>query len=353
MPALTTRLLTLTGTSADTALIAEAAAILRSGGLVALPTETVYGLGGDALNPAAVARIFAAKQRPAHDPLIVHVADPAGAAQVVTAISPLAATLMAHFWPGPLTLVLPGAACVPLAVTAGGPTVAVRCPAHPVARALIAAAGTPVAAPSANRFSHTSPTTAAPVWHDLAGRIEAILDGGPTPIGVESTVVACDGDDVTILRPGGVTAEALAAVIGRNPRIPLSHPAADGVLPAPGLLERHYAPRTPLLLIDTSAENLPAALAAHLAAAQARGQRVALLVADEDAQGLGMESADFVASLGPAGDLPAIARALYSALRDLDSHAPDVILARTFPPHGLGHALNDRLRRAAWRVVAG
>ena len=190
--------------------IAEAAALIRAGELVAFPTETVYGLGADALNAQAVAKIFAAKQRPANDPLIVHIAVTDQLAQLSPAVPALAQALIAAFWPGPLTLVLPRRADLPAILSAGLPTVAVRMPSHPVAQALIEAAGTPIAAPSANLFSHTSPTTAQHVWEDLNGQIPLILDGGPTPVGVESSVLDLSGSHPRLLRPGAVSVEAIA-----------------------------------------------------------------------------------------------------------------------------------------------
>ena len=234
-------------------IVAQAAAVLRSGGLVAFPTETVYGLGANALDAAAVQRIFAAKQRPAFDPLIVHITGVEALAALVRHLPPAALLLAERFWPGPLTLVAPRADLIPDTVTAGGPTVALRAPSHPVAQALLRATRLPIAAPSANLFSHTSPTTAAHVWHDLAGRIEMILDGGATPLGVESTVLDISGPVPVLLRPGGVTLEALEAVLGR---VELRTPRAEGdsALPSPGMLDRHYAPRTRLLLVQGDAE---------------------------------------------------------------------------------------------------
>ncbi len=329
--------------------IATAAALLRAGQLVAFPTETVYGLGGDALNPAAVAAIFAAKGRPADDPLIVHLADAADLPRVTASVPPTAQKLAAAFWPGPLTLVLERGPAVPLAVTAGGPTVAVRVPAHPVARALIAAAGTPVAAPSANRFGHTSPTTAAHVLADLGGRIAAVIDGGPTPIGVESTVLDLTRPTPTVLRPGGVSVEELEAHLGK---VALeSRAVAAEPLRSPGLQERHYAPHSPLWLVIGPEAAARAWLRERAAAERAAGRRVGLLVPDEDAAALADLDAD-IEPLGPAEDLDGIARRLYAALRALDSRRPDCILARDPGERGLARAIRDRLTRAAaGRVV--
>jgi L-threonylcarbamoyladenylate synthase len=334
--------------AADAAGIAAAAALLRAGGLVAFPTETVYGLGGDALNPDAVAAIFAAKGRPADDPLIVHLAAAADLPRVAAAIPPAALALAAALWPGPLTLILPRGPAVPRAVTAGGDTVAVRVPSHPVARALIAAAGTPLAAPSANRFGHTSPTDAAHVLADLDGRIAAVLDGGPTPIGVESTVLDLTTALPTLLRPGGVSLEELRAALGE---VALGGRAAAGAMRSPGLLDRHYAPDSALWLAIGPAEAALAWLRERAAAELAAGRRVGLLVPDEDAARLAGLGAD-VEPLGPAADHGAVARRLYAALRALDARRPDVILARDLGESGLARAIGDRLRRAAaGRVV--
>lgn len=329
---------------ADAAGIAAAAALLRAGGLAAFPTETVYGLGGDALSPEAVAAIFAAKGRPAEDPLIVHLADAAELPRVAAAAPPAALALAAACWPGPLTLVLPRGPAVPLAVSAGRETVAVRVPAHPVARALIAAAGTPLAAPSANRFGHTSPTTAAHVLADLDGRIDAVLDGGPTPIGVESTVLDLTGPAPTLLRPGGVSLEQLRELLGDV--VVGGRPAGPGGMASPGLLERHYAPRSPMVLVVGRPGAALAWLRARAAAELAAGRRVGLLVPDEDAAALAGLGAD-VEPLGPAGDPEGVARRLYGALRDLDARRPDLILARDLGEAGIARAIRDRLARAA------
>ena len=229
----------------DPSLLAEAAAILRSGGLVAFGTETVYGLGADATNPAAVARIFAAKGRPATNPLIVHVADVTGAIACVAAWPDAARLLADRFWPGPLSLVLPRAAIIPDVVTAGQGTVGVRVPAPVVARELIRRAGVPIAAPSANRSNRISPTAADHVLKDLAGRVELILDSGPCGVGIESTVLSLAGSVPTILRPGQVTADAIAATLGAPPAHFVGSTGPDHPAASPGQLAVHYAPRTP------------------------------------------------------------------------------------------------------------
>lgn len=345
-----TRSLVVTPTQPDPELIIAAAAVIRAGGLVAFPTETVYGLGANALDAAAVERIFVAKERPATDPLIVHLESVADLARVVAAPPPSVERLAAACWPGPLTLILPRAPGVPPAVSAGRDTVAVRLPSHPVARALIRAAATPIVAPSANRFGHTSPTTAAHVLADLAGRIELVLDGGPTPIGLESTVLDLTAPTPTVLRPGAISLARLQELLGS---IALAEQTLDAAAPqpAPGMLERHYAPNSELWLHVGPAEAGRAWLRARAAELHAAGRRVGLLVADEDAALLAAPGLD-IEPLGSAADLDQVARRLYAALRNLDARHPDVILTRDFGDAGLALAIRDRLTRAAGgRVV--
>ncbi|WP_028459909.1 L-threonylcarbamoyladenylate synthase [Chloroflexus sp. Y-396-1] len=329
-----------------------AAALIRRGELVAFPTETVYGLGGHALDEQAVQAIFIAKGRPASDPLIVHLADRRDLPHVAASVPPLAAQLAATFWPGPLTLIVPRHPQVPLAVTAGRETVAVRVPAHPVARALLQAAGVPVAAPSANRFGHTSPTTADHVLADLDGRIAAVIDGGPTPIGIESTVLDCTTSPPTLLRPGGVSLETLTASIGPIQIHRLSKTDTDEMqgLISPGLLERHYAPDHELWLFSGRPEVALAYLRVEAEQALASGMRIGLLLPEEDLALMRDLPAE-VESLGPIADPEAMARRLYAALRALDERQPDRMFARDFDDTGLGRALRDRLRRAAARVI--
>jgi L-threonylcarbamoyladenylate synthase len=306
--------------------IAAAAARLRAGGLVAFPTETVYGLGVAALDAAAVRRLFAAKGRPADDPLIVHVADAGGLAALVAERPAIVDTLAARFWPGPLTIVLRRSPLVPNEVTAGLDTVAVRVPAHPVAHALLAAAGIPVAAPSANLFSRPSPTRAAHVLEDLDGRIDMVLDGGPTKVGVESTVLDLSGPVPLVLRPGAVTLDMLRPLL---PDVHLRDGAATaGPQRSPGLLAKHYSPRAPLTLYEGASERVRARLQRDAESARAAGRRVGLFLPEDDAE--------------------AVASRLYAALRELDADGVDEILA-CLPPGtgGLSQAVADRLRRAA------
>ena len=346
-----TDVLTLDAQHPDPSGIARAAALLRDGRLVAFPTETVYGLGAHALDVEAVRRIFVAKGRPAHDPLIVHVRDLSDVAPLTTGIPPAAHALAARFWPGPLTMVLRRSDIVPPEVTAHLDTVAVRVPAHPVARALIAAAAIPVAAPSANLFSRPSPTRAAHVLQDLDGRIDLLIDAGPTDVGVESTVVDLTEEVPMILRPGAVTLEMLRSVVPESTMRP-ERSDETGAVKSPGLLSKHYAPAAPLTLYEGAARATVSRISADAMAAVARGQRVGIVVATGDHLDVVSDGVR-IAQLGNDGDARDIAANLYNALRELDAAGVDLILARSFQHDtGLGVAIHDRLRRAAaGRVV--
>lgn len=314
--------------------IAEAAAALRAGDLVAFPTETVYGLGGDATNDTAVAKIFAAKGRPQFNPLIVHLPD-AEAARRLVAFDDRAETLAAALWPGPLTLVLPRREKCPVSrlASAGLDTLAVRVPKHPLAQRLLKACGLPLAAPSANISGRISPTTAAHVAADLTddgandedGVVAMILDGGPCTVGLESTVVDLTGRRPVLLRPGGVPEDTLAGLIG-----PLGHTTAgrDAVLRSPGLLTSHYAPHLPLRLNALNPD-----------------PDEALLAFGPDVP----DGAAITANLSPRGDLVEAAASLFALLHELDNSAYAGIAAMPVPDTGLGAAINDRLRRAAAR----
>lgn len=306
----------------------RAADILKSGGLVAIPTETVYGLAANALDARAVARIFAAKDRPFFDPLIVHLADVDWWPRVVSDFPPTARKLAEQFWPGPLTLVLPKRDTVPDLVTSGLETVGVRVPDHPLARELLRLTDLPLAAPSANPFGRLSPTTAQHVRQQLGDRVDMVLDGGPCRVGVESTILQVRDDETTLLRPGGVSLEEIEALIG-SVRLPdrSSHeqPAA------PGMLDSHYAPRTRLKIVDAVPPSPPTARTGLL-----------LFSAPDGTNGFAA-----VELLSPAGDLIEAAASFFQALHRLDQAGLDLILALPFPDHGLGRALNDRLRRAA------
>lgn len=312
---------------ADSVAIQEAAVVLRQGSLVAFPTETVYGLGACALNAASVRAIFEAKGRPATNPLIVHVLDLDDAARLVTEIPPHAAALARAFWPGPLTLVLPKRKEVPDEVTAGGSTVALRSPAHPIARALLKALGEPIAAPSANRSLEVSPTTAAHVAASLGDRISLILDGGPCQFGIESTVLDITGSTPVLLRPGSVSRAAIASVIGVEPISPQSH---DGPLRSPGLLARHYAPhaRVELVLQEQIGEARERLLQ--------EGLQVGVLTTGTNPwDGAALPE-------NPDG----YAHNLYSALRDLDLRFNALIIS--LPGDGPAwEAVLNRLMRAA------
>ncbi len=333
------------GDERDAPTLRAAAACLLDGGLVAFPTETVYGLGALALDEAAAARIFVAKGRPAEDPLIVHIHERRQIAGLVREIPPLAERLMDAFWPGPLTLVLAKSAAVPSIISAGGATVAIRLPAAASARAFLRAVGVPVAAPSANRFGRISPTRSEHVLAELGGRIDWLLDGGPTGYGLESTVVDLTQEPARILRPGAITLERLRRL---SPEIQVARrenmsPSAVP-LRAPGQLPAHYAPRTELRLLRGPAAQQRLARECHQH--RAAGRRIGLLLLTEDEEGLA-SLADTAVELGSEQDLATCARSLYHQLRQLDERGLDIILARELPNWGLGRAINDRLRRAA------
>jgi L-threonylcarbamoyladenylate synthase len=310
--------------------IDRAVAILRAGGLVAFPTETVYGLGADAANPAAVARIFAAKGRPASHPVIVHFAGADQAAQWSAGFGPAARRLAERFWPGPLTLIVRRAAHVPDAVTGGQDTVGLRVPAHPLALRMLAAFGGGVAAPSANRYGRISPTTAADVTAELGAAVDLVLDGGACPVGIESAIVDCSGERPALLRPGSITAQAIAEALGE----PLAA-AGERAPRAPGRLPSHYAPQTPLVLVD----------AAALVGLEARfaGERVAVLALGEPPGG---QAGNVVWVTAPA-DPALYARALYAHLRRLDRLGCGALLVETPPDEPDWAAVLDRLSRAA------
>jgi L-threonylcarbamoyladenylate synthase len=304
--------------------IEKAAMLLRRGDLVAFPTETVYGLGGDATSPIAVARIFEAKGRPSFNPLITHVPD-LDAVRSVAELSPLAISLAGAFWPGPLTLVLRKKARCPISdlATAGLDTIAIRIPRHPVAQALLTVARCPVAAPSANRSGHVSATLAAHVATDLGAHVALILDGGPTEVGIESTVIDATGDRPFLLRAGAITVERIAAVVGGA----VKKAGEDGDRPSsPGRLLKHYAPRARLRLNATSVAPGEALLAFGPGAPASDGSRI---------------------NLSERGNLTEAAANLFSALRELDALGAQVIAVTPIPETGLGEAINDRLRRAA------
>lgn len=319
--------------AADPAGIAEAARVLKAGGLVALPTETVYGLACDATDPHAVAGLYAAKGRPSFNPLIAHVPD-IDAARRVGHLTPAAETLARRFWPGPLTLVVPAieGATSELA-RAGLSSLAIRVPAHPVAQAVLRAAGRPIAAPSANRSGHVSPTSAAHVSADLDGRIDLILDAGASAVGLESTILDCTGEVPVMLRPGGLPREAIEEALGAPlaspaPRVVEEAEAGEAPL-APGMLASHYAPAIPVRLRARDVKPGEALLTFAGALPPGAEQAVARL------------------DLSPSGDLVEAAASLFAHLRALDSSGAAAIAVVPLPRHGLGEAIADRLRRAA------
>lgn len=311
--------------------IRRAAAILRGGGIVAFPTETVYGLGADAFNPLAVARIFEIKNRPFFDPLILHIADFNDLSKLVMDIPIHAERLIHRFWPGPLTLVLSKKDEVPDIVTAGLPTVAVRMPQHPIALDLIQKAGCPIAGPSANPFGYVSPTTAGHVREQLGDQVDLILDGGPCEVGLESTIISFIGEKPRLLRPGGLPLEEVEPIIGKVEMnlIEESGPSSPGRLP------KHYAPQTPVV-VDWREKDLD----------NYRNKKVGLLAFREVNVSLPFQQVEL---LSPKGDLREAAANLFAAIRRLDALTLDFILAEPVPEVGLGRAIMDRLRRASHR----
>lgn len=335
----------------DPEIISRAGLVLRRGGLVAFPTETVYGLGANARDGDAVRKVFTAKRRPADNPLIVHFADPGQVEEVAVNISPVARDLMKNYWPGPLTLVLTGNGSLPREVTAGLDTVAVRIPDHPVALALIEAAEVPVAAPSANTSGRPSPTTAEHVKADLAGRIDVLLDGGSSMVGVESTVLDVTGEMPVILRPGGVTPAQIKKVAGAvelDPAVMNAVVDKNDKPRSPGMKYRHYAPRAPLVLVEGDAGGTARMLGELSREYTQKGVRVGILCAGETKEAYrGMK----VVSMGKRNDFQSIASNLYNALRSLDREGVDVILAEGTGAEELGLAVMNRLRRAADRII--
>ena len=338
------------------ATIERVAAIWRAGGTVAFPTETVYGLGAHAFDANAVERIFTAKQRPAWDPLIVHMGEHMPLGRLVSEVNEQERALMHAFWPGPLTLLLPRGVDVPDAVTAGRALVGVRVPAHPIARALIAAAGMPIAAPSANTFGRPSPTTAAHVLEDLDGRIDAVVDGGATRHGLESTVVDANVSPLVVYRTGAVTLEALRSVAGEARLYDASSEEERGLapsaLPSPGVGIRHYAPRAKMALVETQmAEDEESVIGFRLFQTIVRlkrdgaDARVGVMAPEEFKSDV--RAADAVFAWGRWGDLDSLAQRLFAGLRWLDQQEATHIVCPLPPQRGIGRALRDRLEKAA------
>ena len=322
----------------------RAASILRNGGLVVFPTETVYGLGGNGTDDSAAKKIYAAKGRPSDNPLIIHIAAPEDAARYAH-VSPMYERLAKAFMPGPLTVILPKKETVPASVTGGLDSVAVRCPSHPVAHRLIELAGIPVAAPSANLSGKPSPTSALHVAQDLDGRVDMILDGGDCEIGLESTIVKIDGDGLVLLRPGAITYDALCMVCEKvTVADAVTHQLAANERPlSPGMKYRHYAPSAPVVLLDGDDEKVLAFLQN-----EQKEKKCAVLCYDEELSSL------FPKHLFPVGtrdDLAAQAKTLFSALRKADAVDAEIIYAHLPPMHGIGLALYNRMIRAAAHTV--
>jgi L-threonylcarbamoyladenylate synthase len=338
---------------ADERNIVRAAKILKNGQLVGFPTETVYGLGADALNPKAVCRIFEVKKRPSFNPLIVHVLNPTQAGRLWRHVPKIADVLMDHFWPGPLTLVLPKAEIVPDVVTGGLETVAVRMPRHPVALELLRSFGGPIAAPSANLFGCTSPTSAAAVREDLGDMIDLILDGGHSAVGVESTVLKIEGNQARILRPGGVTSEEIQKFC-RLTKKPMSYRTRSSRMESPGMLASHYAPQTPLKLLSGSARlflTRAKKFCDGICTENGRRPKLGLLLFKK--RKMVPRAFDKVLVLSPSGRLDEAASNLFQAIRKLDKMRLDLIVAESVPKRGIGLAIMDRLERAATKQIGG
>ncbi|PEZ33580.1 threonylcarbamoyl-AMP synthase [Bacillus thuringiensis] len=317
----------------------EAAKLLRENEAVAFPTETVYGLGANAMDDEAIAKIFEAKGRPSDNPLIVHIGTKSQLDGIVKEIPPVAEKLMAHFWPGPLTIILPRKEGIAERVTAGLNTVGVRMPDHPVALALIEEANVPVAAPSANRSGRPSPTLASHVYEDLNGKIAGIVDGGATGVGVESTVIDCTSTVPTILRPGGITKEQLEAVIGTVSLDPALKDEKEKPK-SPGMKYTHYAPKAPLSIVEGSREFIQQLVDEK----KEEGFKVGVLTTEEYQH---VYNADVILSCGVRSDLASVATKLYDVLRTFDASEVDVIFSESFPNEGIGNAIMNRLTKAA------
>jgi len=331
----------------DPAKIQLAAEIIQRGGLVAFPTETVYGLGADALNSEAVLALFEAKKRPLDNPPIVHVADPAEVHELVVEVPKKAELLMEKFWPGPLTLIFKHSSLVPKVTVAGLDTVAVRMPKHKVALELIRQSRCPIAAPSANLAGKPSPTTAQHVYEDLNGRIDAIIDGGPTNIGVESTVVDLSVDPPLLLRPGGTPFEALKMVIGDlklHPFVEAEKELSLQQIRSPGMKHKHYAPKADVILVEGNLEAVIDKIKKLTESYRLMGTKVGILATDQTKSAY---KADIVQSLGSRQNLASIAQSLFRLLREVDAQNVDVIIAEGVSSEGLGLAVMNRLRKAS------
>ncbi len=332
--------------------IRRAAALIRRGGLVAFPTETVYGLGANALNEKAILALFEAKKRPLDNPPITHICCRKDVHKLVQKIPSNADKIMRKFWPGPLTLVLERSEAVPAITVAGLSTIAIRMPKHNVALALIKESGCPIAAPSANLAGKPSPTSAAHVLQDLNGRINAVLDAGPTQIGLESTVLDLTVSPPEVLRPGGTPYEDLVKALGRvklSPVVVASKTPMIGETRSPGMKHRHYAPNAPMTLVEGKAEDIVRKVSELALSQKKEGKKVAVLATDET---ISRYQADVVKSMGTRRDLSNIAQNLFKALREIDLENVDAILAEGVPSKGLWLAVINRLRKASgYRIV--
>jgi L-threonylcarbamoyladenylate synthase len=324
-----------------------AAGFIRRGGLVAFPTETVYGLGADALNAEAVLALFEAKKRPLDNPPIVHVCDQRNVRRLVEDVPSEAEKLMEEFWPGPLTLIFRRSKIVPDATVAGLDTIAIRMPRHNVALALIRESSCPISAPSANLAGKPSPTSAMHVLHDLSGRIDAVLDAGPTSIGVESTVLDLTVDPPQVLRPGGTPFEVLKKTLGKvelNPVVTADKPLPVEEARSPGVKHKHYAPDADVVVVEGELPAVVEKVNTLTRIYKRRGSTVGVLCTDETAQ---LYDVDVAKSLGSRSDLAGVARNLFRLLREFDLENVDVIIAEGLPAEGLGLAVINRLRKAA------
>lgn len=339
-----TKVVSLADIQKDASLLEEAGQIIRRGGIVVFPTETVYGIGANGLDEKACKAIYEAKGRPSDNPLILTVPDKAAVSSVVATVSPTAQKLLDAFWPGPLTIIFPRKNCVPDAATGGLDTVALRCPDHALATAFLKACAVPVAAPSANLSGRPSPTTAEEVYHDMNGRVDMIIDGGPCHIGVESTIVECDAEGgVTILRPGGVTEEMLLSVVDH---VDIDHSlvTGKGVPKAPGMKYRHYAPTAPMTVYVGTVEQVRHAMEEAYDTLTKEGKTVGFLVSSEVGN---IFPKDRMYVFGDHGDKASLANQLYTGLLFFDDVHVDHILAEGTDEEGLGMAIMNRLKKAA------
>lgn len=344
-----TRVVRIEEQNRDEALIREAGEIVRAGGLVAFPTETVYGLGGDALNPDSSRKIYEAKGRPSDNPLIVHIADMAALPAIVKSVPETAKKLAKAFWPGPLTMILEKSDLVPKETTGGLDTVAVRMPSDTVALSFIRAAGGYVAAPSANRSGKPSPTRAEYVAQDMDGRIEMILDGGDATLGLESTIVDLTVETPTILRPGFITGEMLRQTLGRVEVDETLFRADSGQAPkAPGMKYRHYAPKGELIIVRGEAEAVTAYINERLLEGRKTNKKTGVIATDETA---GSYEADVTRSVGKRADAAAAAKGLYRILREFDDEGVELIYSESFDGEGVSQAVMNRLLKAAGHKV--